>query len=798
IAAQMRGSDDQNISQSKVSSFNVPGYPTIHFCRQIEVGQEFKVEKIVSLFTSRDTESGTPLEKAQAHLHDQDFDTLKTAHQRKWKSVWHHSDVVIDGDQSSQLAVRFNLYQLLICGPPSDQRVSIAAKTLSGFGYRGHVFWDTEIFIVPFFNFTQPHIARNLLTYRYLTLEGARRKAKHYGYRGAMYAWESAISGDEVTPRWVALTQPYAQDVRIWCRDLEVHISADIAYAIWHYWQSSGDDAWVRDFGAEIILDTAIFWMSRVEFDAITQRYEIRNVIGADEYHEHVANNVFTNRLVQWHLEKAILIDGWLRENYPEKSRALRAQLNITERTLADWQEVIRHIVIYYDAETHLIEQFEGFFKLEDINLQSYEPRTQSMQTILGIEGANAHQVLKQPDVLMLLYLMRESQEFPYGPEALRANWDYYLPRTDVTYGSSLGPAIHAILASDLDETEDAYHHFRQAAFVDLEDLRGNAAQGIHGASAGGVWQSTVFGFGGIKFTPSGPVAEPHLPKEWMRLSFKINWRGQWHCFDIRQAADADAPVVNHRVDKKSAPPLATPAEDRFQITGVIFDLDGVITDTAEYHYRAWLALAEEEGLHFNRAVNESLRGIPRRESLIKILGDRQVPEEQLQSMMARKNELYVRSLQNITPDDLLPGSREFLEEVKAAGIRVALGSASKNARAVLDKLGLADDFDVIADGYSVKRSKPAPDLFLFAARRLGTLPHQTIVLEDASAGVDAALAANMWTLGLGPRERVGKAHLSYPSLHQIGWKSVFESLFALYQSSDASNVPAASADAVV
>ncbi|MCY7337937.1 MAG: HAD-IA family hydrolase [Chamaesiphon sp.] len=200
-----------------------------------------------------------------------------------------------------------------------NDRVSVPAKTLSGFGYRGHIFWDTEIFILPFFTFTQPAIARSLLTYRYHTLAGARRKAAHSGYKGAMFAWESATTG-EATPQTSISTDPYAEVVRIWCRDREIHLSADIAYAVWHYWQATGDDHWLRDYGAEIILDTALFWMSRLEWHAEQERYELCGVIGADEYHERVNNNALTNRMVQWHLEKAVAVYEWLQQTFPSRA----------------------------------------------------------------------------------------------------------------------------------------------------------------------------------------------------------------------------------------------------------------------------------------------------------------------------------------------------------------------------------------------------------------------------------------------------------------------------------------------
>jgi beta-phosphoglucomutase len=205
-------------------------------------------------------------------------------------------------------------------------------------------------------------------------------------------------------------------------------------------------------------------------------------------------------------------------------------------------------------------------------------------------------------------------------------------------------------------------------------------------------------------------------------------------------------------------------------IRGFIFDLDGVLTDTAEYHYLAWHKLADEEELPFNREANEALRGVSRRESLLHIVGDRQYSEAQLQEMMDRKNRYYVESIQNISPHDLLPGVVTLLDELKQAGIKIALGSASKNAQTVIEKLGITNRIDAITDGYSVQRPKPAPDLFLYAANQLGLEPSQVIVVEDAEAGIEAALAGQMWTIGLGPPARVGAAHIVLPSLAGVHW----------------------------
>ncbi len=493
-------------------------------CR-VDQDRTVTAEKLVSIFTSCDLEHDTVVDAAlnkweQLFETQSYYDKLRAAHEAAWAKVWAASDVIIEGDDVAQQAIRYNLFQLLIAAPQNDNRVSIPAKTLSGFGYRGHVFWDTAIFMLPLFTFTQPKLARNLLMYRYHTLPGARRKARDNSYEGAQYAWESALTGDETTPRWVP--GPAGELVRIWTGDIQLHITADVAYTVWRYWQVTGDDEFMHDYGAEIILDTAVFWGSRAEYNAERDRYEINDVIGPDENHEHVNNNLFTNRMVQWHLETALEMLAWLRREHPAKAAELEEQLDLSLERLAHWADVIGRLHILYDPDTGLMEQFEGFFELEDIDWQALEPRSQSVQSLLGIKRTNEVQALKQADVLMLLYLLGDR----YDLETKRVNWDYYQPRTDHTYGSSVSPAVHAILACELGMPEVAYGHFMRAALVDLDDVRGNAAEGIHGASAGGVWQSLVFGFAGLRLTTRGYTLKPQLPATWQRLAFSFQHHG--------------------------------------------------------------------------------------------------------------------------------------------------------------------------------------------------------------------------------------------------------------------------------
>lgn len=213
-----------------------------------------------------------------------------------------------------------------------------------------------------------------------------------------------------------------------------------------------------------------------------------------------------------------------------------------------------------------------------------------------------------------------------------------------------------------------------------------------------------------------------------------------------------------------------SPQQFLLPIDGVIFDLDGVLTDTAEYHYLAWQKVADENNIPFNRDANESMRGLSRSNSLRRLLGNQEVTPEKFQEMMESKNSYYLQFIQGITPADILPGVFQLLDDLRHAGIKIAIGSVSKNAKQVIDKLGITDKIDAIADGYSVQKNKPAPDLFLYAAHLLGLSPAHCLVVEDATAGIEAALAAGMWAVGLGPINRVGNAHIVLPNLAGIYW----------------------------
>jgi trehalose/maltose hydrolase-like predicted phosphorylase len=444
--------------------------------------------------------------------------SVLAAHEGAWAERWRCSDIEIEGDAVAQQALRFAAYHLNSAANPADERVSIGARALTGDAYLGHVFWDTEIFLLPFYTMTWPEAARALLMYRYHTLDGARAKAARMGWRGALYAWESADTGEETTPRQVIGVDGRAVDIL--CGELEQHISADVAFAVWQYWQVTGDEGFLRNAGAEILLETARFWASRAELEPDSHRH-IRDVIGPDEYHEHVDDNAYTNVMARWNIRRGLEIANLLRERWPQQWAALAARLCLGDTELVQWREVADTLVTGHDVSTGLYAQFAGFFGLEDIDLAKYAGRTVAMDVALGRETTKRSQVLKQADVVALLALLPD--EFDFSAKA--TNFHYYEPRC--AHDSSLSRPMHALAAARLGDTDGAFRYFRETAATDLADTAGVSAGGVHIAALGGLWQVAILGFAGVSVQAGGLSLDPQLPTEWRSLAFSLQWRGR-------------------------------------------------------------------------------------------------------------------------------------------------------------------------------------------------------------------------------------------------------------------------------
>lgn len=482
-------------------------------------GRPVRLDRFAVVFTSYD--AAEPADAALARLREvaaQGPEALVRTHLCRWDRLWADADLRLEGDQPAQKALRFAAYHLSSAANPETDRASIGARALTGPGYKGHVFWDTEVYMFPFFVFTQPEAARALLMYRYRTLPAARLNARQLGYQGALYAWESADTGEETTPSFALAADGTV--IPILTGQLEDHISADVAYAVWQYWQATGDDDFFREAGAEILVETARFWASRCRRgpDGL---YHIYRVIGPDEYHEAVDDNAYTNVMAQWNLERAAEAVYILQQRWPQDWRRLFEKLKLDLGEPQDWTRIAARMYTGFDPKTGLFEQFRGYFNLEEIDLSVYRDRKVPMDVLLGAERVRRSKIIKQPDVVLLIYLLWD--RFP--PEVRRANFEYYEPRT--AHGSSLSLGIHAAVAARLGYTDKALAYFRQAAEIDLGDRMGNVAAGVHAGALGGLWQAAVLGFLGLRLSTDGLAFAPRLPKGWARVDLVLRWLGR-------------------------------------------------------------------------------------------------------------------------------------------------------------------------------------------------------------------------------------------------------------------------------
>lgn len=519
----------QKITEDKMSIFR-------EIKLDAKAGTEYCFTKYVAVCTSND--GAENVEEAAAascsRAMSLGYDALKQKNIELWQSRWNSSDVQITGDSDAQLALRYSIYHLLAIAPTHTDKVSIPARGLSGQVYKGAIFWDTEMFMLPFFMYTNPLIARNLLKYRYYTLEGARRKAAEYGYRGAFYAWESQDTGDDACTLFNVTDIFTGRPMRTYFRDRQIHVSADVAYGIWQYFKSTGDESLLLDGGAEIILECARFYYSYSYFKKEKNRYELLNVVGPDEYHERVDNNAFTNIMVKAALKIALDTLALLKGKHNAYYNTLISSLNY-DNDLVNISEM--YDLLYTpspDSESKVIEQFDGYFKLENVSLDNLKTRLLNPNEYLG--GGNGLAtttcILKQADVVMMLSVFRDD----FSEEVKRANWKYYEERTE--HGSSLSPCAYSIVASDIGKIEWAYKYFMKTASIDLNS---DAKQylgtlyigGTHPAANGGAWMGAILGFGGISCIDDTVVVKPKLPSKWDSLSFSLTIKGQHLHFDI-------------------------------------------------------------------------------------------------------------------------------------------------------------------------------------------------------------------------------------------------------------------------
>ena len=503
-------------------NFNSFGEKSLEFADvKVKAGEKINFVKYIAVYTENDVHKEEIKKSVTKEITDfiqKGFYKEIVDHCLEYSKLWDMADIKIDCDKELNKAIRFNIFHLMSTGSSTNDSINIGAKLLTGEEYGGHAFWDTELFMLPFFSYVFPDIAKNLVSYRFNLLDAAKENAQKNGYKGAQYPWESADDGTEQCPAYTI--EPDGSCYRCYVADYEHHVSAAVAYGIYNYTRITGDLEFFYNKGIYILIETARFWASRCEYIEKEDRYEIRKVTGPDEWHEPVDNNVYTNYLARWNLLYVKRkLDELKKDNYSLYSNVIE-KTEFSDKEAAKLQAIADKIYLPKMAGRNILEQFEGYFDLKDCIIEKYDENDWPVRPeILKELTVDKTSLIKQADVVMLMYLL----ENEFSAEEIKDNYHYYEKRT--LHGSSLSPAIYSIVGLRTGDKGKAYRYLRRAAFIDLLNLQKNTREGIHAANAGGVWQVIVFGFAGVKTDDRGElVINPNMPESWKNLNFKI-----WH-----------------------------------------------------------------------------------------------------------------------------------------------------------------------------------------------------------------------------------------------------------------------------
>jgi trehalose/maltose hydrolase-like predicted phosphorylase len=526
------------------------GFVAGDFTVNCEKGERLRVEKIVSLFTSRDMAVSDPLTEAKNMIDRvKGFAVLEQRHKVKWEQIWHFNDLELKtSDDLDQLVTRlhiFHLYQTVSYNSV-DYDIGIPARGWHGEAYRGHIFWD-ELYIQPYIDLHHPQLSRSLLMYRYRRLPEARYAAKEAGFRGAMFPWQSGSNGREETQK-VHLNP----DSGRWLPDvshLQYHINAAIPYNVWHYYQSTGDMDFLLSHGAEIILSTALFWSSITTYNEKRERYEILGVMGPDEYHTHypgakedepgLNNNAYTNVMAVWVIQHALDLLELLDE---ECCKNLEQTVEFTKKDIDRWKDITKNMFI--PIRDNIIMQFEGYEKLKELDWDHYHKeygKALRLDRILEAEGdsCNYYKASKQADVLMLFYLFSKEElatlfhklGYEFDAKAIPDNIEYYRKRT--AHGSTLSQVIHAWVYAR-SRRDESWKRFREALMSDFKDVQGGTThEGIHLGAMAGTLDIIQRCYTGLEIRDDVLWFNPRLPKDIESMSFQLRYRGHWMKLNI-------------------------------------------------------------------------------------------------------------------------------------------------------------------------------------------------------------------------------------------------------------------------
>lgn len=483
----------------------------------LKEGEVSFVEKLVSNLADKkmqgsDEELWNRGWKAMEAQKAEGYDKAKQEQEAFWSDVWNNFDIQIEGDDKNQQGIRFCIFQLQQTYHGQDPSNNIGAKGLTGEAYSGHAFWDTETCCLPFYLFNNPKAAKNLLEFRYSTLEQAKNRAKQLDCKGACYPI-ATLNGNEACNLWQHASTQFQP-------------STGVAFGIYHYTHLIDDKDFLYGHGAEMLVEISRFLESRGDWSQLTHKFGFFGVMGPDEFQVMVNHNAYTNYMGKMTFEYTIHVLNEMKQKAPEKYEELKKKTGVTEEEIASWQNCADNTLILQD-ENGIFEQHQGFFDLPHIDVDAIPVTDFPLYSHWSYDHIYRNDMIKQPDVLMFQFLYNQQ----FSPACKKANYEYYEPRT--IHESSLSPSIHSILAAELQKHKEAFDFFGFATRMDLDNYNRNTNEGLHTTSIAAAWVNIVYGFGGMRSDGDILLFKPSIPAAWKSYTFRVEYKGAILCIKV-------------------------------------------------------------------------------------------------------------------------------------------------------------------------------------------------------------------------------------------------------------------------
>jgi maltose phosphorylase len=518
------------------------GFVCNKYVQHVTKNTVLEVTKYIVVLSSLNHPEKSILEHTKnllAHVTEQGFENMLASHKNKWKAIWEHSDIIIEGDAEAQQGIRFNIFHLNQTYTGEDERLNVGPKGFTGEKYGGASYWDTEAYCLPFFLATAPQIvSRNLLLYRYKHLQKAIENAEKLGFsNGAALFPMVTMNGEECHNEWEITFE-------------EIHRNGAIAYAIYNYIVHTGDKQFLVDYGLEVLIAISRFWAQRVNYSQDKKKYVMLGVTGPNEYENNVNNNWYTNLLAQWTLNYTIECIAYVRKKDDNRYQSLKSAIRFNEEEEQKTWKVISKNLYFPELGNGIFLQQDGYMDKEQITVDQLDVSQRPINQKWSWDRILRSCFIKQADVLQGIYFFQQD----YSDEIIEKNFDFYEPRT--VHESSLSPCVHVVLASRINRIEKAYELYLRTSRLDLDDYNNEVNEGLHITSMAGTYMAVIEGFAGKRIFNNKLVLNPAIPEKWKSFSFKILFRkSQLHVrinsedIQIRNESDFPAEISLYQED---------------------------------------------------------------------------------------------------------------------------------------------------------------------------------------------------------------------------------------------------------